>query len=91
MEARTRTDSKKMRLFNGPMIFSIRFYKKVISPFLPRGCRFEPTCSIYALGCFERFGFFRASFFMIKRILRCHPFCEGGVDPVPPVMFKGIL
>ena len=46
-------------------------------------CRYHPTCSAYALGCFEKFGFFKASFLSIKRLLRCNPLFKGGYDPIP--------
>ena len=46
-------------------------------------CRFEPTCSNYALEAFENFNFFKASFLTIKRLLRCRPFGKSGFDPVP--------
>lgn len=61
----------------------IHFYKKAVSPFLPRACRFEPTCSVYARECFERQGFVRALFLSVRRVLRCHPFHPGGYDPAP--------
>lgn len=80
---RTPTEDVVKKILNEPVLFLIRFYRKVISPCLPNSCRFEPTCSVYALKCFERFGFFQALFYTTKRILRCHPFCKGGFDPVP--------
>src|SRR5690606_3865922 len=46
-------------------------------------CRYSPTCSAYALACFEKFNFFKASFLSIKRILKCNPLFKGGHDPVP--------
>lgn len=61
----------------------IHLYKKAVSPFLPRACRFEPTCSVYARECFERQSFVRALFLSVRRVLRCHPFHPGGYDPVP--------
>ncbi|MCP5464119.1 MAG: membrane protein insertion efficiency factor YidD [Deltaproteobacteria bacterium] len=72
-----------MKVFNRFAITLIRFYKVAISPWLPKACRFHPTCSEYASECFRRFSFFRAVFLTIKRLGRCHPFCEGGFDPVP--------
>ncbi|MEG3974241.1 membrane protein insertion efficiency factor YidD [Microcoleus sp. herbarium8] len=62
----------------------IRSYKMVISPYLPNACRFQPTCSQYAIEAIEKFGAVRGSSMAIKRILRCHPFHPGGYDPVPP-------
>ena len=63
-------------------IMLIRFYQIAISPFLGSNCRFYPTCSAYGIDAMEKYGFFRGSFLTLKRILRCHPFCKGGYDPV---------
>ncbi|WML54412.1 membrane protein insertion efficiency factor YidD [Neobacillus sp. PS3-12] len=64
----------------------IRFYQIVISPLKPPSCRFYPTCSHYGLEAVERFGAFKGGWLAIKRILKCHPFHPGGVDPVPGKM-----
>ncbi len=64
-------------------ILLVKFYRKYISPLKPPCCRFEPTCSRYALEAFEEWGFFRGFYLTLMRILRCHPFCRGGFDPVP--------
>lgn len=63
--------------------FFINLYRKFLSPILPRSCRFEPSCSQYALEAIERFGAIRGSILSLYRILRCNPFCRGGYDPVP--------
>lgn len=63
----------------------ITLYQRAISPMLPPACRFMPTCSEYAATAIERFGVGRGSLMAAKRIARCHPFCEGGYDPVPEV------
>ena len=65
------------------LIGLIRVYRLFISPFFPPSCRFQPTCSQYALDAVERFGSIRGSWMAIKRILRCHPFHPWGYDPVP--------
>jgi putative membrane protein insertion efficiency factor len=62
----------------------IRLYQLAIGPLLPRVCRFEPTCSGYALEAIGRHGPYRGLWLATRRILRCHPFHPGGYDPVPP-------
>jgi uncharacterized protein len=57
-------------------------YKAMVSPFLPPACRFEPTCSEYAKQAVEKYGAVKGTWLGVKRILRCHPFCKGGHDPV---------
>ncbi|MBD2743266.1 membrane protein insertion efficiency factor YidD [Coleofasciculus sp. FACHB-1120] len=68
------------------LIWLIRGYRVLISPLFPPACRFQPTCSKYALEAVERFGPWRGGWMAIRRILRCHPFHPGGYDPVPPVV-----
>lgn len=63
-------------------LFLIKCYK-VVSSGLPPRCRFYPTCSTYAYQAIEIHGVFKGSFLTAKRLLRCHPFCKGGIDPVP--------
>ena len=65
------------------MIGAIRFYRKGISPLKPPVCRFHPTCSQYGLEAIEKYGAGRGSWLLLRRLLRCHPFCRGGFDPVP--------
>jgi len=62
----------------------LRFYRRFLSPLKPPMCRFSPTCSQYAIEAIERHGILRGSAYAVWRILRCHPFCRGGHDPVPP-------
>jgi len=64
-------------------VFLLGLYKKTVSPLLPRACRFEPTCSVYARIAIERHGLWRGAGLTFKRLLRCHPFHRGGLDPVP--------
>jgi len=64
-------------------IWFIKGYRYLISPLLPPGCRFTPTCSIYAIEAIERYGAGRGAYLATRRLLRCHPFCRGGYDPVP--------
>jgi hypothetical protein len=61
----------------------IRVYQKALSPTLGRNCRYQPTCSRYAYDSIGRFGLLRGGWMGIRRIGRCHPFKEGGRDPVP--------
>lgn len=61
----------------------IGVYRRRISPLTPRHCRFEPTCSAYALEAVTTHGALRGSVMALRRILRCHPFTRGGLDPVP--------
>ncbi len=65
------------------LIWLIKGYRTLISPLLPAACRFQPTCSGYAIEAIERFGALRGSWLAVRRILRCHPFHPGGYDPVP--------
>ena len=64
------------------LIILIKFYRKYISPHKKPCCRFYPTCSQYSLEAIEKYGAVKGGFMSIKRILRCHPFNEGGYDPV---------
>jgi len=65
------------------LILPIKGYRLLISPLLPPMCRFEPTCSCYAIEAIDRFGAWRGSGMAVRRILRCHPLHPGGYDPVP--------
>ena len=61
----------------------IRAYQKAISPLLGSNCRFQPTCSFYAIEAINRFGVLKGCWLASKRILKCHPLNAGGSDPVP--------
>ncbi|MFZ0285260.1 MAG: membrane protein insertion efficiency factor YidD [Terriglobales bacterium] len=60
----------------------LRAYRWAISPLLPPACRYVPTCSEYAMEAVERYGAVRGSAMAVWRVLRCHPFTHGGLDPV---------
>lgn len=62
----------------------VRFYRRWLSPCKPPTCRFVPTCSQYALDALRAHGAVRGSWLTVRRLLRCHPLCEPGYDPVPP-------
>lgn len=61
----------------------VRFYRLVFSPWVGHGCRYQPTCSAYALEALERHGALYGGYLTVRRILRCHPFGGHGHDPVP--------
>lgn len=60
----------------------IRGYQRGIAPFLPAACRFHPTCSEYAWQALDRYPLFKAAYRIVTRLLKCHPYHEGGHDPV---------
>ncbi|MBL7005392.1 MAG: membrane protein insertion efficiency factor YidD [Gammaproteobacteria bacterium] len=65
------------------LIIPIRLYQLLISPFMANHCRYYPTCSHYSIEAIETFGFFKGGWLALKRIFSCHPWHEGGYDPVP--------
>ncbi len=65
------------------MIFIIRGYQYLISPFLAPSCRYTPSCSNYAIEAFQRFGFIRGLILSTRRVVTCNPWHHGGYDPVP--------
>ncbi len=64
------------------LIYLIRIYQVTLSPLLGSSCRFEPSCSRYAIDALRKYGPLRGSWLSVKRISRCHPLNEGGYDPV---------
>jgi putative membrane protein insertion efficiency factor len=64
-------------------VWALAAYKKFLSPLLPRACRFEPTCSVYAKEAVQKHGLARGARLVAWRLLRCNPFNSGGFDPVP--------
>ncbi len=65
------------------LILLVRFYQYAISPLLPPGCRYLPTCSEYTLEALRKHGAIKGGWLALKRIGRCRPGCPGGHDPVP--------
>ncbi|WP_374302743.1 membrane protein insertion efficiency factor YidD [Ferrovibrio sp.] len=62
----------------------IKAYRLILSPWIGHGCRYQPTCSCYALEALEKHGAARGSYLAVRRLARCHPFGGSGYDPVPP-------
>ena len=69
---------------SGLCLILLAIYRKYISPCFPPCCRFEPTCSAYAMEAITIHGVFKGLALTVWRLMRCHPFCKGGYDPVPP-------
>ncbi|MEF3074835.1 membrane protein insertion efficiency factor YidD [Methylobacter sp. Wu1] len=65
------------------LITLIKFYKYFISPLLGNNCRFYPSCSAYAVEALQLHGVIIGSYLTLRRLSKCHPFHEGGIDPVP--------
>ncbi len=68
----------------------VRGYRLLLSPWLGSSCRFEPTCSAYSLQALALHGAARGSYLTLHRLARCHPWCVGGHDPVPPTFFSSL-
>ena len=77
-----------MNIFTETLIQIIKGYKFLISPLLGNNCRYFPNCSDYSIEALRTFGFFKGFYMIIKRVLSCHPFKEGGIDPVKKEMEK---
>jgi uncharacterized protein len=76
------------------LIGAVRGYRFFLSPWLGSACRFEPTCSAYAIGALQRHGALAGSYLAAARIARCHPWCAAGFDPVPdraPRLFTRLI
>jgi putative membrane protein insertion efficiency factor len=72
------------------LMMLVRGYRLFLSPWLGSSCRFEPTCSVYSLQALELHGAARGSYLTLHRLARCHPWCVGGLDPVPPALFSSL-
>lgn len=61
----------------------VRLYQLTFASLVGSCCRFQPTCSDYAKEAYQKYGFLKGSWLIVKRLLRCHPWAKGGYDPVP--------
>ena len=77
-----------MNIFTHLFIKLIKIYKYLISPLFGNSCRYFPTCSDYTIEALKTYGFFKGLSLSIKRILSCHPWSNGGFDPVRKVKVK---
>lgn len=73
------------------LILLVKGYRLLLSPWLGASCRFEPTCSAYALDALHKHGAARGGWLALRRILRCGPWCAGGHDPVPDALPPSFL
>ena len=71
-----------MNIFTYILIKTIKFYQFLLSPLLGNSCRYFPSCSDYSIQSLKTFGFFKGLYLSLKRILSCHPWKDGGFDPV---------
>ncbi|WP_137920381.1 membrane protein insertion efficiency factor YidD [Hydrogenophaga sp. 2FB] len=72
----------------------VKGYRLLLSPWLGNACRFEPSCSLYAIAALERHGAVGGGYLTLRRLARCHPWCQGGHDPVPtttPRLFSSLI
>lgn len=76
---------RKRNPFTFLIIGMIKFYRYFISPYLQPRCRFAPTCSMYALDAIQQHGLVKGGQLALKRLCRCHPWGDSGLDPVPPL------
>tara|TARA_E500000331_G_C16914637_1_gene565033 strand:- start:396 stop:635 length:240 start_codon:yes stop_codon:yes gene_type:complete len=75
-----------MNIFIKAIIKLIKGYRYLISPLLGQSCRYFPSCSEYSIEALKTFGFFKGLYLSLKRILSCHPWCDGGYDPIKKEM-----
>lgn len=65
------------------LIRLVKLYQWLLSPFFGQQCRFYPTCSQYSVEALQKHGALLGSYYTLRRLLRCHPWCDGGHDPIP--------
>ena len=73
------------------LIGLVKGYRLLLSPSLGSSCRFEPSCSAYSLQALQQHGAARGSYLTLHRLARCHPWCDGGTDPVPATLFTRLV
>ena len=76
------------------LMLLVRGYRLLLSPWLGSSCRFEPTCSAYALQALEKHGAAAGTYMTVHRLMRCQPWCQGGHDPIPeqaPRLFTALF
>ena len=86
--------ASKLSLPQRFLIALVRAYRLLLSPWLGSSCRFEPSCSAYALRALEMHGASAGAYLTLGRLMRCHPWCDGGHDPVPerqPALFTAFV
>lgn len=74
------------RVVSAALLMPLHAYRLFVSPVLGRNCRFEPSCSAYAIGAIRVHGPIRGLWLAARRVSRCHPWSAGGADPVPDLM-----
>ena len=87
MSAMTKCLRTVMALPQRVLILLVKGYRLLLSPSLGSSCRFEPSCSAYSLEALQRHGAVTGAGLTLWRLVRCHPWCEGGQDPVPQKLF----
>ena len=73
------------------LIGLVKGYRLLLSPSLGSACRFEPSCSIYSLQALQQHGAAGGTYLTLHRLARCHPWCDGGIDPVPATLFNRLV
>ncbi len=76
------------------LIGVVRAYRLLLSPWIGNACRFDPSCSAYAMQALEQHGAAAGAYLSVKRLVRCNPWCTGGCDPVPadaPRLFRSLM
>lgn len=73
------------------LITLVKAYRLLLSPSLGSACRFTPSCSVYALGALGQHGATGGAYLTLRRLARCHPWCDGGFDPVPDALFTRLI